>query len=203
MACENTAVELCECPCSLTAFAYSRSRSSSPSTLGPVRPFLGICFPFHRPRTALYCSCRVVLRVLNKKRRRCSPLGSRRLSLRPRLLGWDFSASTASTRSTRDARQPSVSPARGQNRCCKGAEASLDLSTAVRSGRKRAVAPRAALSSFCAGAAEAPPVTGGPARWLGRDTELAAAAVTGSCAAAAASAKVWTTMIDCPALHMC
>ena len=96
-----------------------------------------------------------------------------------------------------------VSPARGQNRCCKGAEASPDLSTAVRSGRKRAVAPRAALSSFCAGAAEAPPVTGGPARWLGRDTELAAAAVTGSCAAAAASAKLWTTMIDCPALHMC
>ena len=34
-----------------------------------------------------------------------------------------------------------VSPARGQNRCCKGAEASPDLSTAVRSGRKRAVAP--------------------------------------------------------------
>ena len=116
-----------------------------------------------------------------------------------RLLGWDFSDQPH----RHDRHATRVSPARGQNRCCKGAEASPDLSTAVRSGRKRAVAPRAALSSFCAGAAEAPPVTGGPARWLGRDTELAAAAVTGSCAAAAASAKLWTTMIDCPALHMC
>ena len=115
------------------------------------------------------------------------------------LHGWNFSDQPH----RHDRHATRVSPARGQNRCCKGAEASPDLSTAVRSGRKRAVAPRAALSSFCAGAAEAPPVTGGPARWLGRDTELAADAVTGSCAAAAASAKVWTTMIDCPALHMC
>ena len=121
------------------------------------------------------------------------------ISLQAGLLGWNFSDQPH----RHDRHATRVSPARGQNRCCKGAEASPDLSTAVRSGRKRAVAPRAALSSFCAGAAEAPPVTGGPARWLGRDTELAAAAVTGSCAAAAASAKLWTTMIDCPALHMC